>query len=146
MQTDGGAAVKGFNVAVGGKQGSGGFHPATPLDAFIPPEQAALLCSHITRLYRDYGPRAARNKARLAFLIDHWGRARFRAELERRAGFPLPPAGEPAALPANAAPHPADHLGIHPQRQPGLNYAGLAVPVGRSAAAQLASIPNGSRD
>lgn len=137
---EGGAAVKGFNIAVGGKLGSGGFHPATPLDVFVPPEQAAQLCREITLLYRDYGPRAARNKARLSFLIDDWGVARFRGELERRAGFALRPAGDAATLPAAAIPHPADHLGIHPQRQAGLNYAGLAVPVGRITAAQLGEI------
>lgn len=132
-----GAAVKGFNVAVGGKQGSGGFHPAVPLDVFVAPEDAAQLCSHITLLYRDCGPRDARNKARLAFLLEDWGVDRFRRELEQRAGYALPPAGTAALLPADALPHPADHLGIHPQRQPGLNYAGLAVPVGRITADQL---------
>ena len=131
------AAVKGFNVAVGGKQGSGGFHPAEPLDVFVPPELAAPLCSSITLLYRDYGPREARNKARLSFLLEDWGVARFRRELEKRAGYRLPPAGIAAELPAEAIPHPADHLGIHPQRQPGLNYAGLAAPVGRITGGQL---------
>ena len=140
VRQDGGDTIKGFNAAVGGKLGSGGFQPASPLDVFVSLEQAAQLCRHITLLYRDYGPRAARNKARLSFLIDDWGVARFRAELEQRAGFPLRPAGDAATLPAAAIAHPADHLGIHPQRQPGLNYAGLAVPVGRITAAQLREI------
>ncbi len=134
--------IRGFNVAVGGKQGSGGLRPASDLDVFVPPEQAARICSEITLLYRDYGPREDRNKARLAFLVDDWGVARFRQELELRAGYPLSPAGQPAAnsAGAGAADHnrqPADHIGIHAQRQPGLNYVGLAVPVGRLNAAQL---------
>ena len=137
VRTIDGQAVPGFNAAVGGKQGSGGFHPAEPLDVFVPPEQAAELCSQITLLYRDYGPREARNRARLAFLIEDWGLERLRRELEQRCGWHLLPAGEPAQLPAAAKPHPADHIGIHPQRQPGLNYVGLAAPVGRLTARQL---------
>ena len=51
------------------------------------PEEAASLCSHITLIFRDYGSRRARNRARLAFLIDAWGVERFRQELRapRRA-------------------------------------------------------------
>lgn len=38
-----GAEVKGFNVLVGGKLGSGGYRIASPLDLFIAPEDAAEL-------------------------------------------------------------------------------------------------------
>ena len=47
-------------------------------------------------------------------------------------GRPLPPAGKD-----RAARKTADHLGIVKQKQPGLNYVGLAVPVGRITDAQL---------
>ena len=40
-----GQQVNGFNVLVGGKQGSGGYRPATPLDVFVAPEEAAALCA-----------------------------------------------------------------------------------------------------
>ena len=77
-------------MAVGGKQGSGGFRPASDLDVFVRPEEAARLCSHITLLFSDHGPREARNKARLAFLLDDWGIPRFRQELDAAPVIPWP--------------------------------------------------------
>jgi ferredoxin-nitrite reductase len=128
----GGTTLQGFNVAVGGKQGSGGFRPASSLDVFVPPDEAAELCRQITLAFRDHGFREARNKARLAFLIDAWGVERFRQEVERRVGHPLLGAGKDSGWDERT-----DHIGIFPQKQPGLNYAGLAVPVGRISTDQL---------
>src|SRR5437879_5758151 len=71
----GGETVSGFNVLVGGKNGSGGYRIATPLDIFVPPEEAPELCSAIALLFRDHGSREARNKVRLAFLVEEWGEA-----------------------------------------------------------------------
>ncbi len=127
-----GEEVKGFNIAVGGKIGSGGLRPATPLDVFCRPEDAAALCSHITLIFRDYGPRRARNRARLAFLIDEWGIDRFRQELQRRVGERLLPQGRDARTTRHH-----DHLGISRQKQTGLCAVGLNVPVGRITADQM---------
>ena len=79
-----GQETKGFNVAVGGKMGSGGYTLAKPLDAFVTPKEAAILCADITLIFRDHGARTARNKSRLAFLIEDWGVEKFREEVERR--------------------------------------------------------------
>lgn len=130
-----GQEIRGFNVSVGGKVGSGGLRLASPLGVFVRPESAASLCSHITLLFRDHGSRRARNKARLAFLIDAWGVERFRSELERRAGHRLMTAGREV----RSGKH-ADHLGIVRQRQDGLFSVGLNVPVGRITARQLADV------
>src|SRR5438132_607720 len=78
----GGETVSGFNVLVGGKNGSGGYRIATPLDIFVPPEEAPELCSAIVLLFRDHGSREARNKVRLAFLVEEWGEAKFHDALE----------------------------------------------------------------
>jgi NAD(P)H-nitrite reductase large subunit len=131
----GGQRIAGFNVAVGGKMGSGGSRAATPLDVFVEPERAAALCAAIVGLFRDHGSRAARNVVRLAFLVDSWGAVRFRTELQKRAGRSLPSAGADARVARSA-----DHLGVSKQKQPGLNYVGLAVPVGRISAAQLRAV------
>jgi sulfite reductase beta subunit-like hemoprotein/bacterioferritin-associated ferredoxin len=130
-----GEEVKGFNVSVGGKVGSGGLRLASPLGVFVRPEGAASLCGHITLLFRDHGSRRARNRARLAFLVDAWGVDRVRNELERRAGHRLMTPGREV----RTARH-ADHLGIAPQRQPGLYSVGLSVPVGRITSRQLADV------
>ena len=130
-----GREVQGFNVAVGGKQGSGGFRPATDLDVFVLPRDAAVLCSEITLLFRDHGLREARNKSRLAFLVEEWGAERFRSELETRVGHPLLTAGRPVVGETKS-----DHIGIHPQKQSGLNYVGLVAPVGRITTGQMLEI------
>ncbi|HWN12331.1 MAG TPA: ferredoxin--nitrite reductase, partial [Candidatus Dormibacteraeota bacterium] len=128
----GGEEITGFNVAVGGKQGSGGPTLARPLDAFVRPEEAAAVCAAIALVYRDHGPRGSRSKARLAFLLAEWGAERFRKELEVRLERPLPRAGRDARGAAHS-----DHIGIFRQREPGLNYVGLKTPVGRVTADQL---------
>jgi ferredoxin-nitrite reductase len=130
-----GAQVKGFNIAVGGKLGSGGFRIASPLDLFVSPDEAAALCSHIIMIFRDHGARELRTKARLAFLIEEWGAAKFRNELERRVDRPLASAGQDQRTPKHT-----DHVGVFRQRQAGLNYVGLAVPVGRMTSGQMLQV------
>jgi ferredoxin-nitrite reductase len=136
-----GQQVNGFNVLVGGKQGSGGYRPASPLDVFVPPAQAALVCAEIARLFRDHGPRQQRNRARLAFLLEERGAAWMRAELAKRLGQTLWSAGSDGRKP-----HHADHLGIHPQQRPAFDggpqrfAVGLLVPVGRITSAQMRGV------
>jgi len=132
VKTIDGIEVQGFNVMVGGKMGSGGYRIASPLDVFVRPEEAASLCAHVTLIFRDHGFRASRTRARLAFLIEAWGVAKFRAELQRRTGRPLLRSGKDKRGAAHA-----DHLGVVRQKQAGLNYVGLAVAVGRITLAQL---------
>jgi ferredoxin-nitrite reductase len=135
-----GEEVKGFNIAVGGKIGSGGLRPATTLGVFCRPDEAAALCSHITLIFRDYGPRRARNRARLAFLIDEWGIDRFRQELERRLGERLLPQGRDARTTRHH-----DHLGISRQKESGLCAVGLSVPVGRITSDQMFALAHVSQ-
>jgi ferredoxin-nitrite reductase len=135
VRTIGGEERRGFNVAVGGKMGSGGYRAASPLDVFVSQDDAVELCSHITFIFRDHGSRATRTRARLAFLVDEWGVAKFRAELQRRIGRTLAAAGKDMR-----GRKIADHLGVVAQQQPGLNYVGLAVPVGRVTDRQLSDL------
>jgi ferredoxin-nitrite reductase len=121
-----GHAVAGFNVMVGGKQGSGGYTPARALDVFVTPDMAEAVCSEITLIFRDHGPRESRSRARMAFLVQEWGTERIRAELEARLGHTLDRAGRDAR---NA--YQADHVGVQQQKVRGLYSVGLAVPVGR---------------
>ena len=130
-----GETLIGFNIAVGGKMGSGGFRIGRPLDAFVTPEEAPLVAAAIALIFRDHGSRETRNRARLCFLIDEWGIARFRGEVEARAEMRLRPAGHDPRTGVTT-----DHVGVHPQRQPGLSYAGLLVPVGRATAARMSEL------
>lgn len=136
-----GQQVFGFNVFVGGKQGSGGYTPAKALDVFVPKTEAARLCAEIVRIFRDYGSRESRTRARLAFLLQDRGVRWFRQELEARWGKPLYPAG-----PELRKKQHTDHLGIQPQkRRPGdfgpqLFSVGLLVPVGRITTEQMRGV------
>lgn len=136
---EGGQIMAGFNVLVGGKQGSGGYTPAQPLDVFVTPEQAPEVCGHLVRIFRDHGGRESRTRARLAFLVQDFGLPWLREELQRRCGYNLDPAGtDPRPS------HHVDHLGIHPQKKTdagsALYYAGLLVPVGRITTAQMRGV------
>ena len=125
----------GFNVAVGGKMGSGGMTVASPLDVFVGLQDAARLAATITLMFRDEGSREKRTRARLAFLLDDWGVDKFRERLEERWGQPLPPAGRDARYDNHA-----DHLGVNPQRQEGLYSVGLCVPTGRTCADDMTEL------
>jgi ferredoxin-nitrite reductase len=103
---------------------------SVPLDVFLRPEEAVEACLAIIELFRDNGSRGKRNKIRLKFLLKRWGVDRFREELQRKLGTGLERAAHEPEVVEHA------HLGIHPQKQEGLSYAGLLVPVGRLKAAQ----------
>ena len=121
----------GFNVAVGGKMGSGGMTVARPLDIFVEPRDAPLLAAEIVRLFSDEGFRKQRNQARLAFLLEEWGVERFRAVLETRWGRSFDSEGTDTRLSRHN-----DHLGVHPQMKLGLYSVGLCVPTGRMVSEQ----------
>ncbi|MBI3810815.1 MAG: FAD-dependent oxidoreductase [Nitrospirae bacterium] len=140
-ETDG-QIVAGFNVLVGGKMGSGGFRAASPLDVFVRPDEAVEILSRITLIYRDHGPRENRTRARLAFLVEEWGVGRLRKELESRLDRSLLRGGKDERSPKKKT----DHLGVYRQKQAGLNYIGLAVPVGRITAGQMADVARLSED
>jgi ferredoxin-nitrite reductase len=86
-------------------------------------------------IYRDHGPRENRTQARLAFLVEAWGEARLRHEVEVRVGRALPSAGVDARATGER-----DHIGIFRQKQRGLNYIGLKILVGRIKAGDLRNI------
>jgi sulfite reductase (ferredoxin) len=127
--------VVGFHVRVGGGLSTKP-HLAVLLPAFVHPEQVPQVVETITAIFRDSDElRVNRAKARMKFLfVNHgWTGASFLAEVERRLGFKLD-------APAEEHPpegHYRDHLGIQPQKQPGLSYAGYSVVSGRISTDQL---------
>jgi ferredoxin-nitrite reductase len=120
------SAQPGFNLSVGGKMGSGGMTIATPLDAWVPLEDAGPLAAEIIRIFRDEGPRSeSRARVRLAFLVQAWGAEKFRRTLESRWGKPLAPAGRDVRFSRHT-----DHMGTTEQKD-GRFSVGQCVPVGR---------------
>jgi sulfite reductase (ferredoxin) len=119
----------GFSLRVGGGLSTDP-RLGTRLDVFVPWDEALGVVKGVAEVFRDSEVlRDNREKARLKFLfLNHgWTAERFRDELERRLG---------RALPAGVAEHPPedvyrDHVGIHPQKQAGIYYAGLTILRGR---------------
>ena len=106
------------------------------LNAFIRWNQVLPVIRGIAELFRDSDVlREHREHARLKFLfLRHgWTAETFMEELERRIGFHLDPA-ESEQPPADVY---RDHIGIHPQRQPGYCYVGATVLGGRITADQM---------
>ena len=126
----------GFNVLVGGFFSAKRCNAAISLNAWVPPEAVVALCQAVLEVYRDHGLRANRQKARLMWLIDEWGLERFRAEVENQLGHSLSPAAEKDEIDWDKR----DHVGIYRQKQPGLNYVGLHIPVGRLYAQDMFDI------
>src|SRR5260370_18520511 len=70
------------------------------LDAFVRAGQAAEVWAGITSVFRDYGYRRLRHRARLKFLVADWGPERFREVLEKEyLGYALPDGGPPPPPP-----------------------------------------------
>jgi sulfite reductase (ferredoxin) len=128
----------GFSLRVGGGLSTQP-HFARRLDAFVRPDQALAVVKGVSEIFRDSDVlRQNREKARLKFLfLDHgWTAERFLDELHERLGFRLDPA-VPEALPEDAY---RDHVGVHPQKQDGLAYAGLPILRGRLAPEEMRRI------
>ena len=105
----------------------------------IAPEQTVAVAAAMIRVYKENGDRTNRKQARLKYLVARWGMEKFLEETGKRLDFPLTrfPLAECEPRPAI---DPRAHLGVHAQRQPGLSYIGVAVPVGRLSAGQMRAI------
>jgi sulfite reductase (ferredoxin) len=124
----------GFDVQVGGGLSTNPML-AQRLGAWIPLDEVANVWWGVVSVFRDYGYRRLRTKARIKFLVNDWGAARFREVLEteylKRTLIDGPAPEVPAV--------PGDHIGIHPQKD-GLNYIGFAPTTGRISGTKLAAI------
>lgn len=120
-----GKRVKGFHVKVGGGLAAKPYL-AEQLDAFIRPEEAKKVADAVTRIYRDYGYRKSRKRARLKYLVADWGIEKFQEKVVEITG-PLLSSGKDETKGWN----PGFFYGVHPQKQKGFSYVGISVPVGR---------------
>src|SRR5919205_1070881 len=121
----------GFNVRVGGGL-SDGPRMASDIDVFVRPEQAVEITRGIAQVYGELGDRENRWTCRMRYLVQELGPEGFREELEKRTSFELTLAGEDLTKHYRG-----DHVGVHPQREDGLYYVGLNVPVGRMSGEQF---------
>jgi sulfite reductase (ferredoxin) len=87
----------------------------------------------VCAIFRDYGYRRLRTRARIKFLIKDWGAEKFRQVLEEEyLGYALPDGPAPVLDPGQER----DHVGVHRQRD-GRFYVGFAPKVGRVSGTSL---------
>lgn len=129
---------KGFSLRVGGGLSTQP-HLGVRLNAFVPYDKAVATARAVAEIFRDADVlRQSREQARLKFLfLKHgWDADTMLAEIEHRLGFKFDPA-EPETLTGDVF---RDHVGIHPQAQPGYSYVGASVLRGRTSAEQLHAV------
>jgi sulfite reductase (ferredoxin) len=124
----------GFDVWVGGGLSTNPML-AQRLGAWVPLADIPEVWAGVTGIFRDYGYRRLRNRARLKFLVADWGVQRFREVLETEYLHRPLVDGPAPDLPSRAI----DHIGIHPQRD-GKVYVGAAAIAGRASGSMLGKL------
>ena len=114
----------GFDLWVGGGLST---NPrlAERLGVWVPLDEIPDVWEGVVGIFRDYGYRRLRHRARLKFLLADWGVAKFREVLEKEYLGRALIDGPAPELPDK----PIDHIGVHKQRD-GRNYVGAAPVVG----------------
>jgi ferredoxin-nitrite reductase len=124
----------GFRLTLGGITGHKDFARDTGI--MLTADECVPVAASIVKAFIEHGDRTDRKKARLKYVLDRMGFDGFIAEIEKHHGgklrrFPL----------EHCEPRPAvvkhGHLGFHVQKQPGLYYVGVALPVGRMTCDQM---------
>jgi ferredoxin-nitrite reductase len=123
-----------FRLGLGGITGHKDF--ARDTGVILKPQDAIGVADAILRVFIENGDRTNRNKARLKYVLDAWGFDKFLTVVEEKLNHKL------VRLPADAiAPRPAydrlAHIGVHAQKQKGLNWIGVALKLGRLSPDQM---------
>ncbi len=126
---------EGYGVLVGGGLASVP-RVARDLGVFVPKEESNEILGAITTVWsEDLKYRVSRVKARLKFMVDDIGVEGMLERVEAKLGRTL----ERFALPPIDA-QPSAHVGVHAQKQDGLSYVGVPVPLGLTSGDQLIAV------
>jgi sulfite reductase (ferredoxin) len=124
----------GFDLWVGGGLSTDP-RLAERLGVFVAEREVPDVWAGVASLFRDYGYRRLRHRARMKFLLADWGAAKFRQVLEQEylhRRLPDGPSPEPAT-------ERGDHIGVHEQKD-GRFYIGAAPTVGRVSGTTLLAL------
>ncbi|HMF23460.1 MAG TPA: NirA family protein, partial [Pseudolabrys sp.] len=132
-----------FRLCLGGLTGHKDF--ARDTGVIVKPGDACLVADAVVRVFIDHGNRTDRTKARLKYVLDAMGVEKFLGAVEEKLGRKLD-----RAIPSSLALRPpfdrTAHIGIHVQKQAGLHWIGVAVPVGRLTVAQMRGVAEIARE
>lgn len=124
----------GFDLWVGGGLSTNPML-AQKAGVWIPTEDVPDVWAGVASIFRDYGYRRLRSRARLKFLVADWGVEKFREVLEKEyLGRELVSCESPAVPVAHR-----DHIGVHEQKD-GNFYVGVAPVAGRVSGTKLVAL------
>ncbi len=126
-----------FRMVLGGITGHQDF--ARDAGVLLRAEECVDVAGAAVRVFIEHGDRADRKKARLKYLLDQWGLAKFVEETEKKlakklARFPIEKCKP--RLPIDKF----GHIGVHAQKQVGKSYLGVVAPVGRMTVDQMRGV------
>ncbi len=132
-----------FRLALGGISGHRDLARDTGI--ILAPQDCTPVADAIVRVFSQQGDRTNRAKARLKYVLDTWGFERFIQAVEEQLGRKLTRIDT-----AHLEPRPpfdrAAHIGVHRQKQAGLNWVGVVLPLGRMSADQMRGLATLARD
>jgi len=132
-----------FRLCLGGLTGHHSFAGDTGVT--VRPVEATLVADAVVRVFIDHGNRTDRTKARLKYVLEKMGVEKFLALVEEKLGRKLD-----RAVPGALSPRPrfsrTAHIGIHAQKQEGLHWIGVVVPVGYLGVVQMRGLADIARE
>ena len=132
-----------FRLGIGGITGHRDFAKYT--DIIVKPADATKVSDAIVRVFIDLGDRSNRNKARLKYVLDGIGHDKFLEFVEQRLGhaFTRVPSEAMARRPAFDR---MAHIGVQKQKQEGLNWIGVSLPLGKVTCEQMRGLAKIAED
>jgi ferredoxin-nitrite reductase len=132
-----------FRLGVGGITGHKDFAKETGI--IVKPEDATMVADAIVRVFIETGDRTNRLKARLKYVLDNMGVDKFMAAVEDKFGRKLVRAPAEAIAPRPAFDRMA-HIGVHGQKQEGLNWIGVVLRLGKLIGDQMRGLAKIAQD
>src|ERR1700742_396974 len=132
-----------FRLGIGGITGHKDFAKATGI--IVKPDDATRVADAIVRVFIDTGDRTNRLKARLKYVLDSMGVDKFMLAVEERLDRKLTRAPAEAIATRPAVDRVA-HIGAHRQKQDGLNWIGVVLPVGKLTADHMRGLATIAQD
>ncbi|PSQ29378.1 ferredoxin--nitrite reductase [Halobacteriales archaeon SW_10_68_16] len=136
----GGQWQYGFHVRVGGGL-SDGPRMASPLDAFVPPEDAVGFTRAVAQTFKELGDRSNRGVCRMRYLVEQMGPEKFEEAIRDRTKLDFPTRGVDLT-----EGYTGDHVGVHDQKADGLTYVGFNVIAGRMGGDEFAAAARAARE
>jgi ferredoxin-nitrite reductase len=130
----------GFHAKVGGGL-SDGPRMASPLDVFVPPGDAVEFCRAVAQTFKELGDRSNRGVCRMRYLVEQMGAEAFEEAVRDRSTVAFPTRGIDLT-----EGYTGDHVGVHDQREDGLNYVGFNVVTGRMGGTEFAEAARAARE